>query len=139
MLRVDCQKFNPPQILPHLLKFGCKIIVIAKSNLMALLLLKCLKQWAKNTSLNIFKRFLNALRLVKNCIQTIVIAEDLFERYRHNTDFIQQYVFPGGMYPPAPVLKEVRRKLDYKLRVSLLSAWITPRPCAYGVIASTKK
>jgi cyclopropane-fatty-acyl-phospholipid synthase len=29
-----------------------------------------------------------------------VIAEDLFERYRHNTDFIQQYVFPGGMTLP---------------------------------------
>jgi cyclopropane-fatty-acyl-phospholipid synthase len=35
----------------------------------------------------------------KACIQTIVIAEDLFERYRRNTDFIQQYVFPGGMLP----------------------------------------
>ncbi|MBU3613402.1 class I SAM-dependent methyltransferase [Polynucleobacter sp. Latsch14-2] len=35
----------------------------------------------------------------KACIQTIVIAEELFERYRHNTDFIQQYVFPGGMLP----------------------------------------
>lgn len=35
----------------------------------------------------------------KACVQTIVIAEELFERYRHNTDFIQQYVFPGGMLP----------------------------------------
>ncbi len=35
----------------------------------------------------------------KACIQTIVIAEELFERYRQNTDFIQQYVFPGGMLP----------------------------------------
>ncbi len=33
------------------------------------------------------------------CIQTIVIAEELFERYRNSTDFIQQYVFPGGMLP----------------------------------------
>lgn len=33
------------------------------------------------------------------CVQTIVIAEDLFDRYRHSTDFIQQYVFPGGMLP----------------------------------------
>ncbi len=32
-------------------------------------------------------------------IQSIVIAEDLFERYRRSTDFIQQYVFPGGMLP----------------------------------------
>ena len=35
----------------------------------------------------------------KACIQTIVIADDLFERYREGTDFIQQYVFPGGMLP----------------------------------------
>lgn len=33
------------------------------------------------------------------CVQTIVIAEELFDRYRHSTDFIQQYVFPGGMLP----------------------------------------
>lgn len=33
------------------------------------------------------------------CIQTIVIADDLFERYRKGSDFIQQYIFPGGMLP----------------------------------------
>ena len=33
------------------------------------------------------------------CIQTIVIADELFERYRKGTDFIQQYIFPGGMLP----------------------------------------
>jgi len=33
------------------------------------------------------------------CIQTIVIADELFERYRSGTDFIQQYIFPGGMLP----------------------------------------
>jgi cyclopropane-fatty-acyl-phospholipid synthase len=33
------------------------------------------------------------------CIQTIVIADELFERYRNGTDFIQQYIFPGGMLP----------------------------------------
>lgn len=32
-------------------------------------------------------------------VQTIVIADELFERYRRGTDFIQQYVFPGGMLP----------------------------------------
>jgi cyclopropane-fatty-acyl-phospholipid synthase len=41
----------------------------------------------------------------KACIQTIVIAEDLFDRYRHNTDFIQQYVFPGGMLPSCTSFK----------------------------------
>ena len=33
------------------------------------------------------------------CIQTIVIADELFERYRKGSDFIQQYIFPGGMLP----------------------------------------
>jgi cyclopropane-fatty-acyl-phospholipid synthase len=47
-----------------------------------------------------FEAIANCLKAgSKACIQTIVIAEDLFERYRHNTDFIQQYVFPGGMLP----------------------------------------
>ncbi|KPK35186.1 MAG: cyclopropane-fatty-acyl-phospholipid synthase [Betaproteobacteria bacterium SG8_40] len=32
-------------------------------------------------------------------IQTIVIADELFDSYRRGTDFIQQYVFPGGMLP----------------------------------------
>ena len=42
----------------------------------------------------------------KACIQTIVIAEELFDRYRQNTDFIQQYVFPGGMLPSRTSFKE---------------------------------
>jgi cyclopropane-fatty-acyl-phospholipid synthase len=32
-------------------------------------------------------------------IQTITIDDKLFERYRRGTDFIQQYIFPGGMLP----------------------------------------
>jgi cyclopropane-fatty-acyl-phospholipid synthase len=30
-------------------------------------------------------------------VQAIVIADQLFHRYRRGTDFIQQYIFPGGM------------------------------------------
>jgi cyclopropane-fatty-acyl-phospholipid synthase len=44
------------------------------------------------------------------CIQTIVIAEELFERYRHSTDFIQQYVFPGGMLPSPSKFKAAAAK-----------------------------
>ncbi len=33
------------------------------------------------------------------CIQTIVIDDALFERYVTSTDFIQQYIFPGGCLP----------------------------------------
>ncbi len=32
-------------------------------------------------------------------VQTILIDDALFERYRTGSDFIQQYVFPGGMLP----------------------------------------
>ncbi len=33
------------------------------------------------------------------CIQSIVIADELFDRYVASTDFIQQYIFPGGCLP----------------------------------------
>lgn len=35
----------------------------------------------------------------KIVVQTIDIAEDRFDAYRRGTDFIQQYIFPGGMLP----------------------------------------
>ena len=34
-----------------------------------------------------------------SCIQSITIRDDLFERYVKSTDFIQQYIFPGGLLP----------------------------------------
>ena len=33
------------------------------------------------------------------CIQSITIADDLFDRYVAGTDFIQQFIFPGGLLP----------------------------------------
>ena len=33
------------------------------------------------------------------CIQSIVIDDALYERYALGTDFIQQYIFPGGFLP----------------------------------------
>ena len=66
------------------------------------------------------------------CVQTIVIADELFERYRKGTDFIQQFIFPGGMLPsPAKfsqlahahglrVINEFKFGLDY---ADTLSAW----------------
>ena len=33
------------------------------------------------------------------CIQSITIRDDLFDRYVTSTDFIQQYIFPGGLLP----------------------------------------
>lgn len=51
----------------------------------------------------------------KACIQTIVIAEDLFDRYRRNTDFIQQYVFPGGMLPSRTSFKASAAKAGLQI------------------------
>ncbi len=44
------------------------------------------------------------------CVQSITIRDDLFERYARSTDFIQQYIFPGGMLPsPAEFRKAAGR------------------------------
>ncbi|HWH75185.1 MAG TPA: cyclopropane-fatty-acyl-phospholipid synthase family protein [Methylibium sp.] len=39
------------------------------------------------------------------CIQSITIRDDLFERYVRGTDFIQQYIFPGGLLPSVGVFE----------------------------------
>jgi cyclopropane-fatty-acyl-phospholipid synthase len=52
-------------------------------------------------------------RLLKDggraCVQSIVIDDALFERYIGSTDFIQQYIFPGGCLP-CP--REFRRQAE---------------------------
>lgn len=55
------------------------------------------------------------------CIQTIVIADELFERYRKGTDFIQQYIFPGGMLPSPSVF--TRMAARHGLSVAASSAF----------------
>ena len=53
--------------------------------------------------------FQTLFRCLKNgkkaVIQTIVIRDELFEKYRSETDFIQQYVFPGGMLPSPKIFE----------------------------------
>ena len=39
-------------------------------------------------------------------IQAITIHEDAFARYRENPDFIQRYIFPGGMLPTVELMTE---------------------------------
>ena len=40
-------------------------------------------------------------------LQVITIDETRFDSYRRTTDFIQRYVFPGGMLPSPEVLKSL--------------------------------
>ena len=43
------------------------------------------------------------------CIQAITIADARFARYRTQSDFIQQYIFPGGMLPsPSRLIAEAK-------------------------------
>ena len=47
-----------------------------------------------------FRTVANALKPEgRAVIQSITIRDDLFATYRRGTDFIQQYIFPGGMLP----------------------------------------
>ena len=40
------------------------------------------------------------------CIQSIVIADSYFDRYVRGTDFIQQYIFPGGCLPSPSAFRQ---------------------------------
>ena len=57
--------------------------------------------------------FASLARLLKPgaraCLQSIVIDDALFERYVGSTDFIQQYIFPGGCLPSR---REIRRHAE---------------------------
>jgi cyclopropane-fatty-acyl-phospholipid synthase len=41
----------------------------------------------------------------KALVQSITIAESRFERYRRSSDFIQEFIFPGGMLPSRQVFQ----------------------------------
>ncbi len=51
----------------------------------------------------------------KAALQIITIDDQLFPRYRKRADFIQRYIFPGGMLPSELALRE--QVLDAGLRI----------------------
>ena len=48
-------------------------------------------------------------------VQAIVIADDLFDGYRRRPDFIQTYVFPGGMLLSPSTLREQCKQAGLKI------------------------
>lgn len=48
-------------------------------------------------------------------LQAITIDEKLFNTYRKSVDFIQAYIFPGGMLPTASSIGEIAEKQGLKL------------------------
>jgi cyclopropane-fatty-acyl-phospholipid synthase len=51
----------------------------------------------------------------KACIQSITIRDDLFERYVRSTDFIQQYIFPGGLLPSPSAFRAAAAKAGLRI------------------------
>ena len=49
------------------------------------------------------------------CIQSITIRDDLFERYVRSTDFIQQYIFPGGLLPSVSQFEAQARRFGFQV------------------------
>lgn len=49
------------------------------------------------------------------CVQSITIRDDLFARYRSGTDFIQQYVFPGGLLPSPTVFRAAAQRAGLRV------------------------
>jgi cyclopropane-fatty-acyl-phospholipid synthase len=51
----------------------------------------------------------------KACIQSITIRDDLFARYVKSTDFIQQYIFPGGLLPSPTAFREAAARAGLRV------------------------
>jgi cyclopropane-fatty-acyl-phospholipid synthase len=49
-------------------------------------------------------------------IQVITIDEDTFEGYRSGADFIQKYIFPGGMLPPVATFERLAGEVGLQVR-----------------------
>lgn len=64
-----------------------------------------------------FKNVKNKLKKGgKAVIQTITIADDLFDDYRKRSDFIREYTFPGGMLPSKSRFKSEVEKAGLKCK-----------------------
>lgn len=48
-------------------------------------------------------------------IQSITIDDRLFDKYRHGTDFIQRYIFPGGMLPSPKAFESHARQCGLRV------------------------
>ena len=63
----------------------------------------------QNQLFYMFQTIQNVLRSGKlGCLQIITIDEKYFPKYRRSVDFLQKYIFPGGMLPSyETLLKQV--------------------------------
>jgi cyclopropane-fatty-acyl-phospholipid synthase len=52
-------------------------------------------------------------------LQIITIADNLFENYRRNVDFVQKHIFPGGMLPSRAALRQQTERAGLTWRDSI--------------------
>ena len=48
-------------------------------------------------------------------LQVITISEDRFESYRRRPDFMQKYIFPGGMLPTTRIIERETAEAELQL------------------------
>ena len=77
-------------------------------------------------------------------LQAISIAEDSYEAYRRRPDFIQRYIFPGGMLPTVAIMEQLGRDAGLQLKDNFpfrldyartLAEWRQRFNAAWGAIA----
>ena len=66
---------------------------------------------------DIYFQKLNSLLKINGtaCLQIITINENSFSKYLNNVDFIQKYIFPGGMLPTKNILQKLFKQNGFKL------------------------
>lgn len=63
-----------------------------------------------------FKKIENILKPKGNIsLQLITIDDNIYDVYKTNPDFIQKYIFPGGMLPSDKILKKLINKTSLKI------------------------
>ena len=69
-----------------------------------------------------WNKFFSKIRKVLNPdgkvgLQLITIDDKIYDVYKNNPDFIQKYIFPGGMLPSFKILRNVATKNTLKLKM----------------------
>jgi len=82
-----------------------------------------------------FKTLSNSLKSgARATLQIITISEEFFPEYRKSVDFIQKYIFPGGMLPSDSALKGELNLLVSKKLIKKNLEKVIQKLCAYGII-----
>lgn len=64
-------------------------------------------------------------------LQIILIEDDRFESYRKSVDFIQRYIFPGGLLPSVPALRHALKRNGLTLSESKMFGKSYARTCRH--------